>query len=152
MTAGTRFGSKIPFLAELSKPGMFKKMGGFAKAHPPETFMRGSRDGGRGRGGARAGRGGAATAIRADNAGMEESGRHSTLLSNMKDIFTRTSILVLDELTSPLLPSLKASQCSMPNIPFDFWQTWEVAEICREAWFNDLEIKLDHLMAQHGID
>ena len=55
MTAGTRFGSKIPFLAELSKPGMFKKMGGFAKAHPPETFIRGTHAGGRGRGGARAG-------------------------------------------------------------------------------------------------
>jgi len=51
-----------------------------------------------------------------------------------------------------LLPSLKASQCSLRNIPFDFWQTWEVAEICREAWFNDPEIKLDLLMAQHGID
>ena len=43
MTAGTRFGSKITFLTELYKPGMYKALGDFAKAHPPGALIRGAR-------------------------------------------------------------------------------------------------------------
>jgi hypothetical protein len=174
-TAGTRFGSKLPFLEELSKPDIFKMWFEFAKAHPPSSFVRAENQkareagdaarGGRGRGRGSSGRGGRASSAPARPSGSarvaggvaeavleEEAKRYRLLLENMGDSFTHAAIVVLHELLHDLAPLLKASQCSVRTIPFDFWQSWEAADAGRLAWFNDPEVKLAALMEQHNIN
>lgn len=150
-TAGTRFGSKLPFLEELSKPGMFAKWSTFAKLHPPDN-ARGAASARRGRG---RGRGGAAVVqaggALADAARVAECTRYELLIANMEDNFTHASILVLHEMLCHLSPLLTAAQCSLRTIPFDFWMSWEAAETERVAWFNDPGVKLAALVSRHGI-
>jgi len=69
----------------------------------------------------------------------------------MDDNFTHASILLLREMLFQLSPLLKAAQCSLRTIPFDFWQSWEAAETERVAWFNDPGVRLSALMSAHGI-
>lgn len=186
MTAGTRMGSVLPFIAELSDPEKFAVWRDFANTHPPASARPKSHGSSsrRGRGGHRpkgTGRGVAATATSeaasaagsgsalaatavatvtgprmqiassVASAAAEEATRYGILVENMADVFTLASLIVLHELLSDLGPLIKASQCHVCTIPFDFWDSWDSAETNRVSWYNDPEIKLDALMAQHGI-
>jgi hypothetical protein len=168
-TAGTRFGSKLPFLAELSAPGVFDRWKAFAHAHPPTSLPRAEGVGGsrsrRGRGGGIAGssqqgRGGrindrshaSGLDTTAEAIAEQETSRYSILLENMDDVFTRASIIVLHELVKDIEPLLIASQCSVRTLPFDFWHSWDAAETIRISWYKSAGIKLDSLMTERGIE
>jgi hypothetical protein len=171
-TAGTRFGSKLPFLAELSDPKKFELWRDFALKHPPSSvgaqrsdasggrLSRGGARGrgrGRGRGAAASGDDGPSAAAPSESNSLaiaardQEASRYTLLTENMADVFTNAAIAVLDALLSDLAPLLGAVQCTVRTLSFDFWQSWDAAETERVSWFNDPDIRLAALMDEKGI-
>jgi hypothetical protein len=130
ITAETRMGSMLPFFAELADQSTFAIWRDYAAAHPPASArckpIASNLPGSSAKKGSKVTVSSAATGKVASPsatssvalaAAATEATRYGILMSNMNDVFTQASIIVLHELLNDLGPLLWASKSHVRDNP-----------------------------------